>query len=241
MKISEYVGKNMGKMHIIEYARTLGLSDTQLKRILYGYWDNPSVAQLSNFCKTFKFDPDKLQMFNLSEELIEECKVRLSSPSSESCKTCINNLFKYTNGLKGIYNGYKEPVLVDSDIKATLFNNNAPLNIYPDFVSYGKSKTDFISYFYIPYKIFKTNELTDYKTKVEQEFPRVQKVLLSILSSELFQNTIIVTSSKRVYDLLSNWFKNHTNIKTNKKLILAHASIEKAYEPKPTFIKINTN
>lgn len=239
MKISDFIRENMGDIHIIEYARTLGISDTQLKRILCGYWDKPSPAQLCNFCKIFMFDPDKLGLFNLKEELIEECKKRLSSPSSESCKTCINNLFKYTNDLDGIFDGYKEPTLMDSDIKSSLFNNNVPLNIYPDFISYGKTKDDYISYFYIPYKIFSVNSDTDIKAKVEHEFPRVQKVLLTILSSNLFQNTIIVTSSKRVYLLLSEWIEKHTNIETNKNIVLAHASIEKAYEPNPSFIKIN--
>ena len=229
----------MGNSHIISFARTLGISDTQLKRILNGYWDNPTVAQLKNFCEIFKFEPDKLDMFGIKEELIEECKARLSSPSSDSCIECINNLYKYTNGLDGIYKGYNSPVLVDSEIKDKLFNNKAPLNIYPDFVSYGDSNDDFISYFYIPYKIFEVGPTTDIRDKVEHDFPKVQKVLLTILSSELFQKTIIVTSSKRVYLLLSEWITKHTNIKTNKKLILAHSSIEKAYEPKPSYININ--
>lgn len=226
---------------IIEYSSVLGISDTQLKRVLHGYWDNPSVAQLCNFCKVFSFEPDNLSMFDLSEELIEECKARISSPSSESCKISVNNLYTYTNKLQGIFNGYKPPILVDNNIKDSLFKNDAPLNIYPDFVSYGKSKKDYISYFYIPYKNFKVDENYNIKTKVEQEFPKFQKTLLTILSSELFQNAIIVTSSKRVYNLLSAWVDKYTKIETNKKLILAHASIEKAYEPKPTYILINSN
>lgn len=239
MKISDFIVKNMGNRPISEYAKTLGISDTQLKRIIHGFWDKPTVAKIVNFCKVFNFDPAELTIFDLKEELIEECKIRLSSPSSETCKTCVNNLYRYTNGLAGIFMGYKPPILINNDIKASLFKNSVPLNIYPDFVSYGKTKEDFISYFYIPYKIFITDENTDIKAKVEQEFPRVQKILLTILTSEPFDKTIIVTSSKRVYLLLEEWFNKYTNIKTNKKLVLAHASIEKAYEPNPSLIIIN--
>lgn len=226
MLISEFVKNRRDSKTVKKYASELGISETQLRRIEEGYWDNPSPLQLHNFIKVFgPLSNDAILSFDnvtLQTVINSAYDEATHGTSSEVIRNIILNFYnnsKYKNTHSELtYLGISDYTPISHHFSCGDKNLNFGVDaVCEDLTSHGIT-----CFYYVDSKRSYSEKSAE--RYINQNCPAFKESLLNFLLNDDIDEGVFITNNRSTFENISELFKSHYFVNLNKNITIAYCS-----------------